>query len=468
MKMKPFEAFKGQITVFLSLLFSILLGLLFTVLYSSLHSGKRTMAESTADIAVHSLFAEYNAKLLKDYDLFYLDLQELNRGLGKEGLALECETMSVEQLKNPRELTALLGYSDMLRIQAPEIRCKRYSLATDCDGEVFRQQVIHYMKATYPETLLNLLQEKVKDPSVSEENRTGKRTGKLPPAEVELGDINPDVLGYVNLVKAGGILTYTWGKPLSVNYLDSAQCVGKRANRLQGEGFYKRFPDNGATDKLLFNEYLLNHFGNALEKKDNRRLNYEIEYIISGKDSDTENLKSVAYRILAIREAANYLHILSDPVKMSQAEGLAAAVSTVLLMPEGVEMFQKLIVGAWAFGESMLDLRELFDNKEIPLIKNAADFKLEITNITDIFRQDYQSSSSVPALDYKGYLRLLLLVGADRTLSFRSMDLIEVNMRKDENYKEFRMDACVEWAEFEMKFDIDREIVYTKQFGYIQ
>src|SRR5699024_10657524 len=94
---------------------------------------------------------------------------------------------------------------------------------------------------------------------------------------------------------------------------------------------------DGIEGRLLFNEYILQNFGNAAGKrvssddsgdinvKDTeedhlRSLEYEVEYIISGKASDRENLESVLTKVFLIRLALNYVYLLGDSGKQAEAE----------------------------------------------------------------------------------------------------------------------------------------------------
>lgn len=505
----------GNITIFLSLLATIFLSLIATILYSSIHAGKKVMAENAVDISVHSLFGEFNQKLLEDYDLFYIDIQDIERSINKAGLAKECQEMADEHINYDTKISGILGYIDLLKLDSPEITCKKYSLASDDKGRVYRQQVINYMKNAYPKTILNLLKESTqyanygvrKEPEIesavfrlrSEPEGTTNRLKRrkrieiksnvirmkktvssvgnkqfemknqsLSASESDMKEIGPDLFGYMNLVKSGGILNYVWMKPLSTRALDKNLYISKRGAKNIGDGLYKDYGYNSVESKLLFNEYLLEHFGNALSHKSDHVLQYEIEYILSGKESDVGNLKSTAYKLLAIREGANILYIRSDPVKRAEAEGLGALLALIMGAPEAAKAMGEAVMVVWAFGESMLDLKELFEGKKVPVIKNSTNFKLQLSNIMNIFSQSYESCNDPTALDYKGYLRILLLLSSVNKNTVNSMDLIEANMRTDSRYKEFKMDACVEWAEFDFMFYINKDIHYVRKYGYIQ
>ena len=62
------------------------------------------------------------------------------------------------------------------------------------------------------------------------------------------------------------------------------------------------------TKKLLFHEYILKKFGNAVEEeKEKRSLAYEVEYLLEGKTSDQENLEAVLNKLLLIRMGLNFV-----------------------------------------------------------------------------------------------------------------------------------------------------------------
>ena len=83
-------------------------------------------------------------------------------------------------------------------------------------------------------------------------------------------------------------------------------------------------------------------------------LAYEVEYILAGNDSDSENLKAVLWKLLAFRSVMNLSHILLSGEKGMQVEQTAAALSTALLIPEFIEVVAFLMKAAWAFAELSL------------------------------------------------------------------------------------------------------------------
>ena len=77
-------------------------------------------------------------------------------------------------------------------------------------------------------------------------------------------------------------------------------------NKESGWGsFPQRSNTGGIKGKVLYEQYILETFGSATEPHGkNRNLDYEIEYMISGKSSDEENFK--------VRSPAAFLFPVSD------------------------------------------------------------------------------------------------------------------------------------------------------------
>lgn len=63
--------------------------------------------------------------------------------------------------------------------------------------------------------------------------------------------------------------------------------------------------DNSYTSGILFGQYLLKKLGNY-RRPAAAGLNYQVEYILGGKNSDRENLKSVAGKLLVIRQGLTW------------------------------------------------------------------------------------------------------------------------------------------------------------------
>ena len=65
--------YKGSITVFLSLILTPVLAVIICMTESAAYSAARMKCEVATDMALESVFAEYNRELLKRYDLYFID-----------------------------------------------------------------------------------------------------------------------------------------------------------------------------------------------------------------------------------------------------------------------------------------------------------------------------------------------------------------------------------------------------------
>ena len=93
--------------------------------------------------------------------------------------------------------------------------------------------------------------------------------------------------------------------------------------------------------------------------EEDKALDYEMEYILEGKGSERENLEAVAKKLLLLRFAPNYGCILGSAGMRAQAESLALTLCTAAALPMLTGAVTQVLLLAWAFGESIMDLRSL-------------------------------------------------------------------------------------------------------------
>ncbi len=180
-------------------------------------------------------------------------------------------------------------------------------------------------------------------------------------------------------------------------------------------------------------------------------LDYEVEYLIGGRETDEGNLTDVVQRLLAIREGLNFVHILSDSKKRSEARNLAmvvtgAAAATPLLL---VTAF--FIMSVWALGESLMDIRGLLDGKRVALIKSGEDWNLELDHLLTMGeRRSVETGGSERGLDYLSWLKILLFMEKAVLQEYRMMDIMQMNLMLGQ--KSFRMRRGVYQVDIEGKF----------------
>ncbi len=143
----------------------------------------------------------------------------------------------------------------------------------------------------------------------------------------------------------------------------------------------------GMRDELYIDEYVMGTFKNAvtsrLDQKGNTQFDLsgykmdarkntffsdaEVEYILNGGSSQESNVAWTKGQILLLRWALNTIAIYCDPAKVSLA--LETATSLVGLTVLGVPVVQTLILFAWSFAESMIDVCMLMEGEEVPVFK---------------------------------------------------------------------------------------------------
>lgn len=282
-------------------------------------------------------------------------------------------------------------------------------------------------------------------------------------------------------IERTGILSVAMPKdmPLSGRQIDLDLQASKRSLQTGRGKFPMRKNTDKAKEKLLFNEYIMQNFTQASKEniseysdsdEKNRSLDYEIEYIISGKSSDKENLESVVTKIFFIRMALNYVYLMGDSVKKSEAMALAATISTLLLIPEAAEAVKQLILLAWAAGEGVIDIRSLLSGNKVPLVKTSDNWQLTLASLFTLGIGDdgISGADAEEGITYKEYLRAFLFLQPEEETTMRTIDRIEENMRLEQNCEKFRADHCVTKCEIRNKVEIFGDLAYTfpSYYGY--
>ncbi|BCN32934.1 DUF5702 domain-containing protein [Anaeromicropila herbilytica] len=228
-------------------------------------------------------------------------------------------------------------------------------------------------------------------------------------------------------------------------------------------------------NKLLFNQYILRHFksvkdnqvhksesanqkkkqGKATEQSKEElikeqssnedieyvkslesALSYEQEYIITGNKSDKENFNDIVFRLLGIRTILNLIHVLSDRQKVNMANTTALELVGFTGLAALVQLTKMIILIVWGYEESLIDVRALLQDKNIPLFKTKDTFILKYSEIPLVNKKfiknkvEHMKEAQDGILDfgYDDYISLFLLLTPDVKKSYRAMDLIQANM----------------------------------------
>lgn len=216
----------------------------------------------------------------------------------------------------------------------------------------------------------------------------------------------------------------------------------------------------GMLDKAMTAEYCQVFFENFCGTKEAEKgektagngdaLAYEMEYLLAGKDLDEENFIQVVEELIAVREGMNFIYLLGDGQKRAEAKALAMTVvgGTGILPLVSITTF--LIMGVWAFGESVADVQILLDGGKIPLVKGREDWKLSLDGLLDFARKGRLESMAgrEKGLTYEQYLTIFLLPVPGTKLLYRMMDVMEMNIIREQ--PGFRMADCAYRVDMQM------------------
>lgn len=444
---------KGELTAFLSLVFLLLLGLVGAVLESASIQVMKNEKRADAGRAAESIFAEYQRELLEEYGIFAL-----------EG-SYETGNMSEANILNR---LSLYGAENM------EKDIEKIKYLTDENGREFYRQAVRFERIRTGAAVLDEFtgklsvwkeqdQKSEKYEKVNAETRN-ELERMLDQEESGLPSEN-NPLEQISDLKAGSMLKIVLPKGFSLSQkaVGAAQLVSHRELK-KGYGTFAEEQGN-AGDTIFFNLYLLDQFGNAANPKEGRALAYELEYLLEGKESDAANLEAVTNKICLFRVAANYGYLLTDTEKQAEAEALAGTLCMLFISPEIIPVVKQALLLAWAYGESVMDVRTLLVGKKVPLIKSRESWQLSLSALMKLGEEGElrDGRDAEDGYSYEKYLQALLFLEKKEVLTMRALDLVEQNLRVGKGLTWFQADQCVTAAGFAMTSLLRRGVKYRFQ-----
>lgn len=194
-------------------------------------------------------------------------------------------------------------------------------------------------------------------------------------------------------------------------------------------------------------------FGNYNNPEKNTVLKYELEYIISGKDSDKENLASVVEKIVLAKIGINMAYLITDKEKMEQVSAIAASVAIVTGLPFLESVAKGVLISAWSMAEAVNDMKILLSGGKVALTKSKGGWRTSIGNITNGGKKEDSKG-----LSYKEYCQILIAVQNTGDSLYRIMDLIQINIQKRYN-SEFLMSKSL--TGFKLKATYETAPLFT-------
>lgn len=399
-------------------------------------------------------FAEYQEDLLQEYDLFAVE------GTYESGNYQE---------ENLLERILYYGGSDT------QMELKRVQLLTDGNNADFLRQAYEYIKTKKG---LSWLEDKRKEQAVFEESKLDAQQSSKEYTEnesmietlleeEEQGFAEEDPISHISNLKSLSLLDLVAPQAeLSNRELDGANLFKERTPK-KGRGAIIESGANEMLLKLAFVEYAFDHFSHYGEEKEGNVLSYELEYLLGGKNEDRENLEMVMNKLLFLRFGANYLFLQTNAEKKAEANALATSLCLLFQSPFATSIVTQGILLAWAYGESIMDLRSLFDNKKVPMVKNTATWQLSLSSLLTLGTKEDESTGrdSEGGLAYADYLKVLLQVEGIKETSNQAITLIEKNMHH-KGKKFMLMDQLIVGVEMQCLSTLRGNLTYEYQLGY--
>ena len=208
-------------------------------------------------------------------------------------------------------------------------------------------------------------------------------------------------------------------------------------------GSHSSGASGGLAERLFTGEYCGQFFRHFLDEAPENEMGmaYQMEYLVCGEMEDRENLGEAAARLLALREGLNLIHILGDAGKRAQARELAAVIVGASGLLPLVEVVAVLVMGVWALGEALADVKALFAGGKVPLIKSGEDWKLSLDQLLALGAEgQLGAETQEKGLGYESYLKLLLFAAEPETLLYRMMDMMQDTIGREE--PGFLMEKC--------------------------
>lgn len=441
---------KGEITAFFSLIFLLFLSFLGAIIESASIQVLKNHRRADTGLALESVFAEYQRELLEEYDIFALD-----GSYGEEG---------ADEKKIMKRLEYYGAQKEVNEIQHSE-------LLTDHQGAPFYRQAVSYMKSK-----IGIPEDKEEHSYWEEQQESGTEFEKEE-EEVEenldamLGEAQESLpsennpMESVTAIQQSGLLKIVTENPeqLSEKSVKKEELASVRQLNKGKGAFVQEETKIGIAKEIFFEQYLLEHFGDVTEKRENRALDYELEYLIGGHTSDRENLEEVVKKILSIRLGINYAYLLTDEAKKAEAEVLALSLCTLLTVAGITEIVKHAILLAWAYGEGITDLRALVAGEKVPVVKTKENWSLQLSALLQIKEQGVpkRNPDCQEGMGYRDYLKGLLILERKEKLSMRALDLIEKNLN-------LCADQCMTRLEIKSVCTLRRGIRYefSTYFGY--
>ena len=423
---------EGYVTVFVSLILgAMMLFFVFALELSYLYAGRARAARAVTD-CTRGFFGDFDPAIFDRYHLLMIDD---TYGTGSDGYLEERLSKRLEDnLNSGKSVPFSYEVNDL-------ILSERIGLL-DNDLKALKEQIHDYCLYATVRNVMDELKE-------ADENGEDGGINYLPGDDenVEEGAEYRDPRSAAGELKGDVLLRYVCpaGDLPSTAKIDLSS-VCSRTNGISPESSLLSFDFSSEagvsglvssvklslsgitppTDSIEFTSYVRALLSDQVNKRDDSVMKPELEYLLFGRDTDSENVENAVNDIILIRFPFNYSTLKKSPTKQALITAAATGIALISGVPIGV--LKVLLNAAASYMESVMDVKALLAGERVSLIKTEAEWRLSLKAfLGKVFKQRYTGSSG-KGLTYRDYLTILLLLKPNKKACYyRLLDIIALN-----------------------------------------
>lgn len=445
----------GQVTIFLVLLLIVLIGVLLYGLEFIRYEQAKGRAHHVTVGAVEHLMADYQVELADWYDLYAIDTNYL--GKGKETATHRVWNYLEQNLSSVDRFGRANGLYQMSVIDS-QVEPKQFLYENGCHS--IKRQIHNWIVEEMIPTNRRVSRRGDSKQGIKKMSlQSGKTVQKTQTVQNDAPRVVPDGVdprGAMEQIKRGGLLKAAGNSQLPLSK-EKKQKNGLPSNTLSWEQSSNQITSH-IKHRAELELYLFQHFNSALSvvREEETEYQNELEYIITGKDNDYQCLDTIAMKILLLRVPINVMAIKKDTVKQGEAATASGVICAILMQPELFEEIKEGILMAWAFGESVADVKVLLQGEKVPLKKHSSNWNLSFHELFNIEGASVKGTKE--GMDYEDYLKLFLATMSEKKLYMRILDLMQLNIQR--KYPEFEIKDCM------TEYEITAQIQYDKKYEH--
>ena len=500
----------GSITVFMTLVFVVIFSLIIAVTDNTRVLSSKGYVAVAADAAAKSLFGNFNRELFEEYGLFGYGGCE---NQGEESFTDEFVGILQKNCAyRPENIRGIKSYSNLYHISDISVSMQSEKLLTDED--VLAAQIKScvkweelkkvrdfisdyqggYEKSQTEEFDAEQLEQAEKYENGEYDNSEGgevvfdkendngllsNTTDKYPNNKNEI--VTDEAGGnpldtFRSLIDTGVLSLVCDTADISEEKIeidDLSEDAEEKEENTSAASYIKKFissedeleineqPLSDCTEKLAVISYINNMFSCYTENL-NRTVVYGRELLISEKDNERANLTAVVKKILFMRMIVNAAYVYSDAALQEKSMVTAGAICGALGIAPLINSVQYTILAILAFEEACVEVCGLLHGKNIPIVKNKSNFKMNYSEICICTRQlfekkaeDYTEKKSTVSgyMDYEDFLNIFLMLKSDGELFDNIKLIIQYDLRERFN-QTFCIGNCISGVEFLVEYKI--------------